>query len=286
MSEPGPKQVALDSRGILDPGVLRQRVRLTRYPPIPALEGLIDRFWAAQWDLPEGVEHIQRLLTHPGANLSVGRPDAGTGRRQESAIEARLNGVARRLTTRTLRGRGFAVAAMTAPGGVGAFITGSASQFTDRVVPLGVAIGVDEEHLIREIAEQDEESARVDRLADSLAHAVNRARAPAARAVAEVARLAETDRTVRSLGDLAARAGVSQRGLQRNFLREAGVSPMWVVRRYRLLEAAETVRAGGRVSWADVAAHLGYSDQAHLIRDFRAAVGQTPAAYGAAQARG
>ena len=40
------------------------------------------------------------------------------------------------------------------------------------------------------------------------------------------------------------------------------------------------------MSWADVAADLGYADQAHLIRDFRAATGQTPAAYAAAQLPG
>ena len=69
------------------------------------------------------------------------------------------------------------------------------------------------------------------------------------------------------------------------FLRFAGVSPVWVIRRYRLLDAAEAVREGQQVSWADVAAGLGYADQAHLIRDFRAATGQTPAAYAEAQAR-
>ena len=69
------------------------------------------------------------------------------------------------------------------------------------------------------------------------------------------------------------------------FLRYAGVSPMWVIRRYRLLDAAESVREGTPVSWAEVAAGLGYADQAHLTRDFRAAIGQTPAAYASAQPR-
>jgi AraC-like DNA-binding protein len=71
--------------------------------------------------------------------------------------------------------------------------------------------------------------------------------------------------------------------LQRMFLHYAGVPPTWVIRRYRLLEAAEAVREGKPVSWANVAADLGYADQAHLIRDFRAAIGQTPAAYADSQ---
>ncbi len=110
-------------------------------------------------------------------------------------------------------------------------------------------------------------------------------RAGPARQVAEVARLAETDRSVRRLRDLCAPAGVTQRTLQRLLLQFAGVSPTWVLRRYRLLEVAETVREGSPVAWAQVAADLGYADQAHLITDFRAATGQTPAAYAQAQQR-
>lgn len=68
------------------------------------------------------------------------------------------------------------------------------------------------------------------------------------------------------------------------FLEHAGVSPTWVLRRYRLLDAAEAVREGQRVSWAGVAADLGYADQAHLSRDFRAAIGLPPAVNAAAQA--
>jgi transcriptional regulator GlxA family with amidase domain len=122
-------------------------------------------------------------------------------------------------------------------------------------------------------------------LADALERAVDPERAGPAAEVAEVARLAETDREVRLLSDLCSAAGLGQRTLQRMFLQNAGVSPTWVIRRYRLLEAAEAVREGAPVSWAEVAASLGYADQSHLTRDFRAAIGQTPAAYAQAQQR-
>ena len=283
MSSSGPEPVERDSRGIIDPWLMRQRVQLTRYPAGPALDGLVDRFWAVRWDLPPGTVHRQQVLTHPGANVSVGHANAAPGQCEPGPVEARLYGVARSLSTRVLAGRGWAVAALTWPGGLGAFISGSAAELTDRVVPLGQALGTDEVVLLRQVTAEPDEAARVALLAAALEKAVDPERREPALSVAEVARLAESDRTVRRLGDLCERSGLGQRTLQRMFLQYAGVSPTWVIRRYRLLEAAETVREGKPVSWAGIAAALGYADQAHLTRDFRAAIGQTPAAYASAQ---
>ncbi|MGH3243290.1 MAG: helix-turn-helix domain-containing protein, partial [Spirillospora sp.] len=69
------------------------------------------------------------------------------------------------------------------------------------------------------------------------------------------------------------------RGLQRLFHEYVGIGPKWVIRRYRMLEAAGRAEAGARVGWADLAAELGYTDQAHFTRDFTAAVGTPPARY-------
>jgi AraC-like DNA-binding protein len=286
MTSSGPDPVERDSRGILDPWLLRQRVQLNRYPAGPALAALVDWFWAVRWDLPEGQVHRQQVLTHPGANVSISPASAQPGDREARPLEARLNGVARGLSTRVLVGKGWAIAALTRPGGLGAFTTRSAADFTDRVVPLGEAVGVDEAALLRQVEGEPDEAARVGVLAAALEQAVDQERAGPAGQVADVARLAETSRAVRRLSDLCELAGTGQRTLQRMFLRYAGVSPTWVIRRYRLLEAAEAVRAGEPVAWAEVAADLGYADQAHLIRDFRAAIGQTPAAYAEAQSPG
>jgi AraC-like DNA-binding protein len=274
-----PDPVERDSRGILDPWLLRQRVQLTRYPAGPALADVVDRFWAVRWDLPDGLVHRQELLTHPGVNVSLGHGNAAEGDVAPGPVEARLYGVQRGLSSRLLVGRGWTVAVLTRPGGLGAFVDGSAADFTDRVVPLGQAIGTDDAALLRACLAVPEEEARVGLLAAALEQALRPGRLDGARQVTEMARLAETSRSVRLLSDLCALAGLAQRTVQRMFLQYAGVSPTWVIRRYRLLEAAEAVREGSQVSWAQVAADLGYADQAHLTRDFRAAIGQTPAAY-------
>lgn len=282
---PPPPAVAQDSRGIIAPALLRERLTLNRYPPGPDLEGLIDRFWVVSWRLPDGMVHIQQVLTHPCANLSVSPADLMDDERP-GPLEATLNGVARQLTSRRLVGGGWALAAMTTPGGLGAFVKQPAAEFTDRVVPLGPALGLDGDVLIAGLTAIDNEPERVALLTAWLSEVVAAAdpeRVRSAREVADVAQLAETDRSVRRLDDLAAASGIGARTLQRMFTEHAGVSPTWVLRRYRLMDAAEAVRDGRPVVWAQVAADLGYSDQAHLVRDFRAAVGTTPAAYAAAQ---
>jgi transcriptional regulator GlxA family with amidase domain len=82
--------------------------------------------------------------------------------------------------------------------------------------------------------------------------------------------------------ELAEYAGMTVRQVQRLFAEYVGVPPKWVLRRARLHEAAalaDAAQPGAGVDWAALAADLGYSDQAHLTRDFTAAVGAPPARY-------
>jgi AraC-like DNA-binding protein len=286
-----PPPVDQDARGIVDPAQLQRMAQLTRYPVGDVLEGLVDRFWAVTWALPPGREHTQAVLNHPGANLYVGVPEPGIVDGGDTALEAALEGPHRYITRRRLAGTGWTVAAMTTPGGLGAFVRVPARTLTDRTVPLNrPVLEVDRPSLIAVVAAAGEVEARVAALRDALellVHAADADRVGAAREVAAVARLAETDRSVRRVEDLAALAGVTERTLQRMFAEHAGLTPAWVIRRYRILEAAEQARLHGiEVHWASLAADLGYSDQAHLVRDFRAHLGTTPAAYAARQTSG
>ncbi|WP_031057098.1 helix-turn-helix domain-containing protein, partial [Streptomyces sp. NRRL WC-3774] len=92
------------------------------------------------------------------------------------------------------------------------------------------------------------------------------------------------DRTARRVDDLARTAGLSVRALQRLFSAYVGVSPKWVILRYRIHEALERAGTRGEVDWAALAVGLGYADQAHLVRDFTATVGVPPTAYAQAAA--
>ncbi len=80
-----------------------------------------------------------------------------------------------------------------------------------------------------------------------------------------------------SLAELAGEAGFSTHHLIRAFRREIGITPHAYLIDVRVRRAQERLRAG----WApaQVAADVGFADQAHLTRTFRARIGVPPAAY-------
>ncbi|MBU2662288.1 helix-turn-helix domain-containing protein [Actinoplanes bogorensis] len=82
--------------------------------------------------------------------------------------------------------------------------------------------------------------------------------------------------TASRLSDAAAELGVSERHLRNLFARETGLSPKHFARITRLRRVLD--QAGTR-QWSAVAGDTGFFDQAHMISDFRAFMGVTPAAY-------
>jgi len=94
--------------------------------------------------------------------------------------------------------------------------------------------------------------------------------------------LVQAEPSIARVDDLADRVGLGVRALQRLFTSHVGVPPKWVIRRFRVQEAAERLANGGSMEWSRIAADLGYFDQAHFIRDFKAQIGRTPSAYASA----
>jgi AraC-like DNA-binding protein len=72
---------------------------------------------------------------------------------------------------------------------------------------------------------------------------------------------------------------MKERTLQRLFDRYVGASARWVIKRYRVYEALESMRPGAPIEWAALAQDLGYFDQAHFINDFKKLVGCLPSEY-------
>ncbi|ROO89321.1 AraC family transcriptional regulator [Actinocorallia herbida] len=89
------------------------------------------------------------------------------------------------------------------------------------------------------------------------------------------------------VADLAAETGWSERYLRRRFTEQVGMPPSALRRIVRFDAARTTLRArtvrGAPLGLAELAFAAGYTDQAHLSREFRAFTGLPPLRYAAAE---
>jgi AraC-like DNA-binding protein len=189
-------------------------------------------------------------------------------------------GVARKVYVRRLEGAGQVLGVKFRPGAFRPFAGGPVAELADRSVPAAGIFGPEADEVGRRILARDD-LAEMAALADGFLRGHLPAAPPDPR-VAEVAALVEAITARPQLfrvDELARELGVSVRALQRLFAEYVGVSPKWVLRRARLHEAAARADEGAGIDWAALAADLGYADQAHLTRDFAAAVGTPPGRY-------
>jgi AraC-like DNA-binding protein len=250
-----------------------------RYPADPEFDGLLQRFWIPVWSVPPGGEAPQRVLQYPVSLVVV------------SADYARFYGVVPGLSTTTLSGNGWAVGVMCAPAAGALIAGGPMSEYTDRYVDVADVLGAAGERLtVRVRAAMAADPHAPDAHARAMA-AFGEALRPFLPVdddgllVNEVVAFVENDPEVTRVAHVCERFGLSERALQRLVQRRLGLTPKWLIQRRRLQEAAERLRSHP-AGPGEVAALLGYADQAHFTRDFARVTGMTPGRFAARHAAG
>jgi AraC-like DNA-binding protein len=260
------------ARGILQPPAGERRFRLDRYLPADDLDAIVEHHWIVRWELPAGERHVQENLAYPSVHLVLERDGSA------------VFGVPTGRFARVLEGRGRVHGVKFRPGAFRAFLTGPVSAISDREVPLARLFGEEAGGLEDAVLGVPDDDAGV-----RAAEAFLRARRPAPDRSAHLARRVvetiERERRITRVEDVARRFQVGPRSLQRLFREYVGVSPKWVIKRFRLHQALDRVSAGEEVDWSELALELGYFDQAHFIRDFKAIIGEPPTGYAGREPR-
>ena len=246
-----------------------------RYAPDPALDGLVQRFWVPVWSVPAGQESEQRVLQYPVCLLVV------------TPEYSRFYGVVPGLSTTRLSGDGWAVGVMLAPAAGHLLTRTSVTAFTDRAVDVREDLGDAGDRLVgrvRAAMAPDPRSPAAHAAAMAAYADVLRPYLPVDAEGQLVNRLVahvEQRSDVLRVAQLCEAFDLSERALQRLVSRRLGLTPKWLISRRRLHEAAERLRQDpGSIS--ELAAVLGYADQAHFTRDFARVTGTTPGRFAAA----
>ena len=254
-------------RGVLrHPPAAAGTSRHARRSAAPDLATWIDHYWMVYWDLRDLPPRLVETLPHPNVHVVFEKP------------ESKAWGVATSKFSRMLEGQAHAFGIKFTPGGFFPFFRKPLSSLANTSIAVSDVFGSDVDALESFILSSEDEDAMT-----AAADAFLLRRMPPPDEKVNLARQL-VDRILRerellTVEDLAARSGINVRSLQRLFHQYVGVSPKWVIRRYRLHELLEQMHSGKKLDWAQLAVELGYFDQAHLIRDFKSITGFAPTEY-------
>lgn len=167
------------------------------------------------------------------------------------------------------------------PGGAYAFFPHPLADLADGTVAIDDLWGAAGRRLIEQLGAARDDVARVRLVTQALAMRFVAAE-PDRLVDFVVERLVDTAGRA-SVSSLASRAGVTPRHLQRRFQDRVGVGPKVLARILRFQNTLRHRTASTPVEWARVAVDCGYADQSHLIREYAAFAGETPASLLAAE---
>jgi AraC-like DNA-binding protein len=235
-----------------------------RYSPSPEFAPYVEHYWTVEWDLP--IPELRETLPYPSAHIIL-----------EPGV-AWIGGVHTARFSRVLEGKSRVVGVKFRPGGLRPFVAKPLAAFTNKVFALHEVFGEAARDLDRRVLVHADHQAAI-AVIESFLHDLQPLWDDAVELVGRIAERIANDREIKKVEQIVSEFDVSMRKLQRLFGEYVGVSPKWMILRYRMQEAAQRLASATAVEWPAIALDLGYSDQAHFIREFKKLIGKSPADY-------
>jgi AraC-like DNA-binding protein len=260
--------------------MLTRMVHLAGRPRSPALQPFIKSFHYHDGAFPFGLE---RILPNGQAHLMVNLAEdefrtysEDKGQRIRSYRGATLAGPHGQPTILDTREFQWLAAVEFHPGGAAAFFPFPLHEVSDQAVGLDDLWKVDGRLLREQILEAGTAHGRLCVLESALLRQLRENANPAiSRAIALLNRGFP-------VADTSARLGFLPKTFVRRFREQVGLTPKRfarVRRMQRIIRFLRSGRSGDAIDWCMLAAEHGFTDQAHLIHDFRDLTGITPTAY-------
>ncbi|MNI05005.1 transcriptional activator FtrA [compost metagenome] len=267
-------ELSQTGKGILQFDVNHQKFELTRYQPAIELAPFIKHFWIVRWDLRDQGPYNQTILSHPNVNMVL---EDG---------QAHIFGVSRTTSTHLLRNKGIVLGVKFTPGGFHPFWNQPLDQLLNNFITADQIFGENIQILAASLHQANQLLEKSDindvhwviQLEELIKSKLPK-RDASGEKVTLIVDIIKNNPHITRVNRLANEISTNPRTLQRLFHRYIGLGPKWVIQRYRLHEAAEQMDLGVHLDWVNLSQNLGYFDQAHFIKDFKAIVGKSPVDY-------
>jgi AraC-like DNA-binding protein len=239
-----------------------ERYHLRRYFPSSSFLGLIEQFWFVNWDLKVGDSHIQTNLPDPNFHLILDNR------------KLKLMGPISKTYSYEMAGSGDILGIKFALGALSAYLELPLLSYIDKEIDFQQLVDFDVDVLVSKLLEMKSDELKIDMLQTHLTPLAIIS-SPELLRVRELVNLIQNNPEISKVEHLSEKSNLSIRTIQRCFKHYLGLSPKWLIRKYRLHQALELLE-NPDVNILDVVEWLGYVDQSHLIRDFKEMIGVTP----------
>lgn len=251
-----------DVSGVINQTESAKKYQLRRYFPEKHFNGLIEQFWLVNWQLGEKNSHIQKNL--PDANFHL----------VFEQNKLKILGPISKTYSYNMNGNGQVIGVKFSLGALANYLTKPLSHYVDQEISISVLPNLNADNLTAKLSALSSDEEIVSSLQSHLKHLVIKPTQEIQKVNALV-ELIKSDSAISKVEHLAEKSHLSVRTIQRYFQNFVGLSPKWLIRKYRLHHAL-TLLDKQEAQLLDIVSWLGYTDQSHLIRDFKEMIGVTP----------
>lgn len=243
-----------------------ENYHLRRYFPDVSLTGLVEQFWFVSWDLPKGLTHTQENLPDPNFHLIM----------KQSVLK--IIGPVRKKYSFCMEGQGQIIGVKFSVGALSKLLNNDLSQHIDKEILAQEIFGKETIDKLYGLIGIDTDELCVNILQSALLPYSNNTYSPCLLKTKELISKIQNCHSITTVEKLSLKSSIPVRTIQRYFKKYVGLTPKWLIRKYRLRHALESLEAGQKTV-VDIVDELAYADQSHLIRDFKDLLGVTPSAY-------
>ena len=256
-----------EPRGIIKNRTINQKFTLNRRSPPAKLDYIIEHYWSIQWHLDNGEKVAQNVLSHPNIHIT-----------NENSF-SRVHGVVTKRFERIIEGSGYVLAIKFKPASFTYLTKLQISNLTNKTLPLLKVTNKKFYEIFHRPMDYSGEEERFNEISNFLLSLKHEPNSIIQRLNAIVKKI-EEDNSITNVSHLEKLMKMNIRGIQRIFKEYIGVSPKWVINRYRLHEAMAKIESFKDDDiLTELTYELGYFDQAHFIKDFKNLIGRTPGEY-------
>ncbi|MDP5276002.1 helix-turn-helix transcriptional regulator [Chengkuizengella axinellae] len=256
----------MPSLGVLKLQESRKNYHLSRYTPSEDVGFFVKHFWRVSWDLLDKEPFMQEVIPNPCVNLVIEQNKTG------------IFGPAKNKFSYLVEGKGQVFGVKFKPGGFYPFLKKAVSDLSNRPLDVKSVFNIDSQTFEKSILSHNNEHAMVEYV-----EKIIRAKLPEENKnvtfINEIIDYICENQEVTKVDQVCDYHHINKRKLQRIFQQYVGVSPKWVIKLYRLQNAAEMIDQNVTHNWLDLSINLGYYDQSHFIKDFKTITGKTPDEY-------